>query len=183
MNRKNLLITGASKGLGQEIKNYYLNKDYNLINLSRSKLKNKSNLVNISNDLTNSKKTISTFKKIKKKYKKLDAIICCTGSGKISNDELNKDIIQHYLDLNLFTIINTVNSYLKIYKHQSTKIVIISSIVSKKLLMHLLDIQSLKEHLIILSKFLLKSIQTQKSILILFRLEIFISMEIAGIRN
>ena len=48
MNRKNLLITGASKGLGQEIKNYYLNKDYNLINLSRSKLKNKSNLVNIS---------------------------------------------------------------------------------------------------------------------------------------
>ena len=105
------------------------------------------------------------------------------GLEKISNDELNKDIIQHYLDLNLFTIINTVNSYLKIYKHQSTKIVIISSIVSKKLLMHLLDIQSLKEHLIILSKFLLKSIQTQKSILILFRLEIFISMEIAGIRN
>ncbi len=135
MNRKNLLITGASKGLGQEIKNYYLNKDYNLINLSRSKLKNKSNLVNISNDLTNFKKTISTFKKIKKKYKKLDAIICCTGSGKkISNDELNKDIIQHYLDLNLFTIINTVNSYLKIYKHQSTKIVIISSIVSKKII-------------------------------------------------
>ena len=82
MNRKNLLITGASKGLGQEIKNYYLNKDYNLINLSRSKLKNKSNLVNISNDLTNFKKTISTFKKIKKKYKKLDAIICCTGLKK-----------------------------------------------------------------------------------------------------
>ena len=69
-------------------------------------LKNQSNLVNIRNDLTNSKKTINILKKIKKKYKKLDAIMCCAGSGKkISNDELNKDIIQHYLDLNLFTII------------------------------------------------------------------------------
>jgi 3-oxoacyl-[acyl-carrier protein] reductase len=134
MSRKNLLITGASKGLGKEIKNYYLNKNYNLINLSRSSLKNQSNLVNIRNDLTNFKKTINTFKKVKKKYKKLDAIICCTGSGKkISNDELNKDVIQHYLDLNLFTIINTVNSYLKIFKNQSIKIVIISSIVSKKI--------------------------------------------------
>ena len=40
-----------------------------------------------------------------------------TGSGKkISNDELNKDIIQHYLDLNLFTIINTV----KAWKYEET---------------------------------------------------------------
>lgn len=135
MSEKNILITGASKGLGREIKNYYLNKNFNLINISRSKIKNRINLFNIQNDLTHFQKTLNIFKKIKKNFKHLDAIICCTGSGKkISDDDMNNNIIQHYLDLNLFTIINTINSYLKIYNKKSTKIVIISSIVSKKII-------------------------------------------------
>ena len=114
MRRKNLLITGASKGLGREIKNYYIKKNFNLINISRSNVKDEKNLINI---------------------KSLDAIICCTGSGKkISDDELNDDVIRHYLDLNLLTIINTINSYYKIFKRTNTKIVIISSIVSKKII-------------------------------------------------
>ncbi len=135
MRRRNLLITGASKGLGREIKNYYIKKNFNLINISRSNLKDEKNLINIKNDLTNFRKTLITFKRIKKKFKSLDAIICCTGSGKkVSNDELNDDVIRHYLDLNLLTIINTINSYYKIFKKKNTKIVIISSIVSKKII-------------------------------------------------
>ena len=135
MKTKNILITGGSKGLGKEIVNYYKNKNFNIINISRTKLKNFKNLTNIKNDLTQLKKTIDTFKKIKKKYKTIDAIVCCTGTGKkISNDELNNNVIQHYLNINLFTIINTINSYLKVYKSSKTKIIIISSIASKKII-------------------------------------------------
>ena len=135
MKTKNILITGGSKGLGKEIVNYYKNKNFNIINISRTKLKNFKNLTNIKNDLTQLKKTIDTFKKIKKKYKTIDAIVCCTGTGKkISNDELNNNVIQHYLNINFFTIINTINSYLKVYKSSKTKIIIISSIASKKII-------------------------------------------------
>ena len=135
MKTKNILITGGSKGLGKEIVSYYKNKNFNIINISRTKLKNFKNLTNIKNDLTQLKKTIDTFKKIKKKYKTIDAIVCCTGTGKkISNDELNNNVIQHYLNINFFTIINTINSYLKVYKSSKTKIIIISSIASKKII-------------------------------------------------
>ena len=134
MIKKNIIITGGSKGLGREIKNYYIKKNFNVVDISRTNQKNQLNSANISNDLKNLGKTTSVFKRIKKSYKKLDAIICCTGSGKkISKYELDENVIQHYLNANLFTIINTINSYLKVYKNKSIKIIIISSIVSKKL--------------------------------------------------
>ena len=53
MIKKNLLITGGSKGLGKEIKNYYKNKNFNIVNISRTKLKNSNNLLNAKNNLTN----------------------------------------------------------------------------------------------------------------------------------
>lgn len=135
MIKKNIIITGGSKGLGREIKNYYIKKNFNVVDISRTNQKNQLNSANISNDLKNLGKTTSVFKRIKKSYKKLDAIICCTGSGKkISKDELDENVIQHYLNVNLFTIINTINSYLKVYKNKSIKIIIISSIVSKKII-------------------------------------------------
>jgi len=135
MIKKNIIITGGSKGLGREIKNYYIKKNFNVVDISRTNQKNQLNSANISNDLKNLGKTTSVFKRIKKSYKKLDAIICCTGSGKkISKYELDENVIQHYLNANLFTIINTINSYLKVYKNKSIKIIIISSIVSKKII-------------------------------------------------
>ena len=135
MIKKNIIITGGSKGLGREIKNYYIKKNFNVVDISRTNQKNQLNSANISNDLKNLGKTTGVFKRIKKSYKKLDAIICCTGSGKkISKDELDENVIQHYLNANLFTIINTINSYLKVYKNKSIKIIIISSIVSKKII-------------------------------------------------
>ena len=135
MIKKNLLITGGSKGLGKEIKNYYKNKNFNIVNISRTKLKNSNNLLNVKNDLTNLKNTIKNFKNIKKKFKTIDAIICCTGSGeKISNKQLDNNVIQHYLNINLFTVINTINSYLKVYKNKKTNIIVISSIASKKII-------------------------------------------------
>lgn len=135
MIKKNIIITGGSKGLGREIKNYYIKKNFNVVDISRTNQKNQLNSENISNDLKNLGKTTNVFKRIKKSYKKLDAIICCTGSGKkISKDELDENVIQHYLNTNLFTIINTINSYLKVYKNKSIKIIIISSIVSKKII-------------------------------------------------
>ena len=135
MIKKNIIVTGGSKGLGREIKNYYIKKNFNVVDISRTNQKNQLNSANISNDLKNLGKTTSVFKRIKKSYKKLDAIICCTGSGKkISKCELDENVIQHYLNVNLFTIINTINSYLKVYKNKSIKIIIISSIVSKKII-------------------------------------------------
>ena len=132
---KNIVITGGSKGLGREIKNYYIEKNFNVIDISRTNQKNQLNSINISNDLKNLSKTKNVFKKIYKNFKKLDAIICCTGSGKkISKNELDENIIQHYLNANLFTVINTINSYSRVYKNKSVKIIIISSIVSKKII-------------------------------------------------
>lgn len=68
---KNIVITGASKGIGKKIADYLCEfSDYNIINISRSKNKN-SKIKNYSCDISN----YNEVKKIFKKIKKIDVLI------------------------------------------------------------------------------------------------------------
>ena len=136
MKKKNIIITGGSKGLGREIVEYYRNTNFNVFVLSRTKIKNKyTNVQNFSVDLSKAKKTKKIMQKIRKKCSEIDLVICCTGSGKkISNDEIGNLILKKYFDINFFTISNILDSYLKIYHNKKTKFIVISSIASKKII-------------------------------------------------
>ena len=77
---------------------------------------------------------LETFKLIKKKYPSLDAIIICTGKSKMDkNKNIEKKFINSFR-ANFLTVINSINSYQKIYDNKPIKIIIISSIAGLKVM-------------------------------------------------
>jgi short-subunit dehydrogenase len=129
---KTILITGTSRNLGQYLANYYLLKKLNVIGISK---KTHSNIGRHSYvcDLSNSVKTKALFRKIKKKFKKIDFIISCAGASK-KYYKINENINDwnFAFDNNFYCFTNLLEAYLDIYKRKSTKIVVISSIASSK---------------------------------------------------
>lgn len=134
MTKKNVLISGGSRGLGFELVKRF-SASSNVTVLSRKKHYLKNNINHHSVDLSNYNSALKVFKNLRKKIKKFDTIICCTGSGKkISNDEINKKVLEEYFDINFYTVSNLISSYLKTYNKQKTSIIVISSIASKKII-------------------------------------------------
>ena len=136
MHKKNIIISGGSKGLGRELVDKFSKKGFNVINLSRTVIKNsRNNITNYSVDLSSEKKTINIFKKIKNKIKKIDFIICCAGSGKsVPTGRENKKHWDQSLSDNFFSATNLIEAYLSVYKYKKTKIVLISSIAGIKII-------------------------------------------------
>ncbi len=128
---KTVLITGASRNLGYFLTKFYLEKNFNVICVSK---KTKSQHNNYLCDLSSEIKTLSFFKKIKKKYSKIDLIISCAGNSKKTYkfNETAKDW-NFAFNNNFFCFTNLLDSYLKIYKKKPTKIIVISSIASNKI--------------------------------------------------
>ena len=130
---KSILITGSSKNLGKYLANYYSKKNFNVIGVSKTKKKNlkKNNFIC---DLGNEKKTNLFFKKLKKKFNKIDTIISCAGFSKRTyrKNETSKDWVNAFNN-NFFCFVNLLNAYSNYYKKKPTKIIIISSIVSDKI--------------------------------------------------
>ena len=127
--KKKILIVGSSGNLGGYLFKQ-LKKTNHLLGIGREK--NKNNFT--CKDLSNSNLNFETFRLVKKKYSKLDAIIICTGK---SSKDLAADIDKRFLNSfksNLLTASNTIHSYQKIYKNKPTKIIVISSIAALKVM-------------------------------------------------
>ena len=130
---KTILITGASKNLGKHLKEYYQKKNFNVISVSKNpyRTKNKNSYFC---DLSNSKKTKIFFSKIKKKIKKIDFIISCSGSSKRTY-KYNESVSdwKFAFNNNFYCFTNLLECYLDEFKKKPTKIVVISSIASTKI--------------------------------------------------
>jgi len=131
---KNLLITGASKNLGKYLSEFFLQKDFNVIGVSKKSLplKNKSNSYIC--DLSNYEKTLKLFKNLKKKYNKIDYVISCAGYSKKTYKNIpSKKDWDISLNNNFFSNVNLINCYDKFFLRNNSKLLIISSIVTKKI--------------------------------------------------
>ena len=127
--KKKILIVGSSGNLGRYLFNKLKKTDY-VLGVQRKN--NQKNF--LCKDLANSNVNFETFRLIKKKYSKLDAIIICTGK---SSKDIAVDIDKRFLNSfksNLLTVSNTIESYQKIYKNRPTKIIVISSIAALKVM-------------------------------------------------
>ena len=84
---KNVIITGAGRGLGFEIANYYQNNGANVFAFDKifKKIFLNKKIVKIKCDFSNKKKTINTISKLLKKNK-IDILINCAAIT-ISNVE------------------------------------------------------------------------------------------------
>jgi 3-oxoacyl-[acyl-carrier protein] reductase len=130
---KTILITGSSKNLGNYLANYYLKKKFNVIGISKKK---KLNILTNSYicDLSSATRVNKLFKKIKKKFKKIDLIISCAGNSKKTYAVYESiDDWKSAFNNNFYSFINLIDAYIKIYKKNPTKIIAISSIASSKI--------------------------------------------------
>lgn len=127
--KRKILIIGSSGNFGKYLFQK-LKKNNSVIGVQNKPDKKKY----ICEDLSISKLNIDTFKLIKKKHAKLDAIIICTGKSQRSQaKEIEENFIESFKS-NFLTVANSINSYLKVYKNKSTKIIVISSIAAIKII-------------------------------------------------
>ena len=130
---KTILITGATRNLGNYLARHYQKKNFNVIGVSRkSKVSSGQNFYAC--DLSDANKTKNLFLKLKKKFKKIDLIISCAGvSKKTYKENENINDWKFAFDNNFYCFTNLLECYLDIYKKKTTKIIVISSIASNKI--------------------------------------------------
>jgi len=80
LSKKNIVITGAAQGIGLELSDYFLNNNYNVINLDIKKSLNKD-VSNIIFDLNKIEQIPNLVKKLYKKNKHIDVLINNARSG------------------------------------------------------------------------------------------------------
>ena len=128
--RKNIIVTGASSGLGNFLARKLEKENNNVINLSR---KNVKNIKSFECDLSNEFELELCFKKIKKHFKKIDCIIFCAGKSSFKSKNIQSRWIQSLKD-NLLSVVFTIDIFSRFYKMKKLDIIIFSSIAGKKIL-------------------------------------------------
>jgi 3-oxoacyl-[acyl-carrier protein] reductase len=129
--KKNIFITGSSSGIGFELAKNFLDLGFEVIINSNNltNLKNASKTLNncsyFLGDLTEENSIKKIIKGIKKKYKKIDFLICNYGQSNFKKNHLD---FSHAFKNNFFPTINTINFSFPILKNNKSKIICISSI-------------------------------------------------------
>ena len=128
---KIIFITGSSKGIGFGLAKHYFSKGYKVIINSNNLFNLKTASKKLDNcsyykcNLTNEAKVKNLFLKLKKKYKKIDVLICNYGNSNFKNNDSD---LKFALENNFFTTFNTIKYALPLLKSKKSKIVCISSI-------------------------------------------------------
>ena len=129
--KKVVFISGSSSGIGYGMAKRFLSRGLTVILNSNNKknlLKASRSLNNCDyfvSDITNKKSILSMVKKIKKKYNRIDYLICNYGNSNFKN---NNHDIKHAFEHNFFSSVETIYSFLPLLKKNTSKIICISSI-------------------------------------------------------
>lgn len=129
--KKTVFISASSSGIGYHLAKEYKSIGYNVIINGKNLSKLKKASVSLDEcsyflgDLTDKNKIKVIIKKIKKKYKYIDVLICNLGS---SNFKKNNDNFKHALKYNFFSTTNLIDYSKTILKKNVSKIICISSI-------------------------------------------------------
>jgi NAD(P)-dependent dehydrogenase (short-subunit alcohol dehydrogenase family) len=128
---KTVFISGSSSGIGYGIAKRFMELGFEII-INGS---NKKNLIKASNslcgcayfvsDITNKESIESMVKKIKKKFRKIDYLICNYGNSNFKN---NNEDFEYAFKHNFFSSINTIDCFFPLLKKNQSKIICISSI-------------------------------------------------------
>lgn len=131
MKKKIILITGSSSGIGFGLAEKFLETGNEIIICSNNSKKLKKASIKLKNckyfkiDLSKELSIKKSIKKIKKRFKKIDTLICNYGD---SNFKKNNSDFNYALNNNFFSTTNTIKYLLPLLKNNSSKIICISSI-------------------------------------------------------
>ncbi len=127
--KKKIIITGGSSGIGKFITKKILSENFYVINLTRKKLNIKSKFYEniIVKDLTSTTEVDKVFKLIKKRHKKIYALINNAGA---TFPGYNLENFKKNIEINLITVFYLSKKVTEIIEKYG-KIINISSIASK----------------------------------------------------
>lgn len=132
---KIVLVTGCSSGIGREISNILTNRGYTVVASARniSNLEDLSASLKLEVDVTNKNSIKQAIQQIVKEYGQIDILVNNAGysiRGALEEVEVNE--IQKMFDVNVFGIINMIQSVLPYMRQQKNgKIINIGSISGK----------------------------------------------------
>lgn len=119
--KKNIIITGASSGIGLALKNHFKAEGHNVFGISKSE-------DDFSCDVSNFDAMKKVFEDISQKIDRIDIIIACAGFGIYGAIELiDNATVQKEYDVNVMGVINTIQCALPLMREDG-KIINISSI-------------------------------------------------------
>ena len=125
MYKRVVVITGASSGIGEELKNLYSLQGDTVINISKSAVLDK---FNYQCDVSDKQQVVNTFESIYKNFGRVDVLINCAGFGVFGAIELTEEEKSRKIfDVNYFGTLWCCQSALK-YMQKGAKIINISSV-------------------------------------------------------
>ena len=121
--KKTVLITGASTGIGRAIGEELLDRNCNLVLTARrvsvikewvDNFKNpKANVLILKNDVTDKTDVAEAYKKIIEKFKNVDVAILNSGVGKsITPKNFNSEIAEKIMNTNFLGVVYWINQFL-----------------------------------------------------------------------
>ena len=130
---KKVVISGSSGHLGGYLSRKFMEKNFHVIGISRSKDVSFKLKEFYKCDLSRDENVKTVLKKIKKKHKKIDLFICCSGFSKKNYvKEISSNSFIESFKNNFFSFSNILEYYSKNFNYSSTKFIVISSIAGVK---------------------------------------------------
>lgn len=129
---KNIILTGASDGLGKEFAKKCLQEgDINIIAICRTKPDYDCD--HISTDLTDDKSIENSCNIIKEKYKKIDALINCAGVPGVQKlEEVTYDVLDDLMKINVLAPIYLATQLITLIKESEADILNVGSTIGTK---------------------------------------------------
>lgn len=128
---ENIILTGASDGLGKEFAKLCIKEGMNIIALCRTMPDYKCDF--IKTDLTNEASIINACNKIKEKYKKIDVLVNCAGVPGIEKlNEITYSCLENLMKINSIAPMFLTSQLIDLIKYSEADILNIGSTIGLK---------------------------------------------------
>lgn len=125
---KNIILTGASDGLGKEFAKICIDKGYNVIALCRTKPDYDCDFISM--DLTKEESMVHACNIIKEKYNKFDALINCAGVPGIQDlDKITYDCLENLMKINSIAPMFLTSQLIQLIKDNEADIINVGSTI------------------------------------------------------
>lgn len=131
MNKKVIVITGSSSGIGATLADYFQQKGHSVYGLSRSK-KDKVTFKHIATDVTSKENVIQSIQQIINEAGRIDVLINNAGVGMLGAiEDVTREDLEKLMNVNVMGVIHTLQATLPLMRLQkSGHILNVSSIAS-----------------------------------------------------
>jgi len=131
MNKKVIVITGSSSGIGETLANHFVDKGHTVYGLSRSRKENLQ-FQHLATDVTNKENVFQSIQQIINETGRIDVLINNAGVGMLGAiEDVLKDDLDKLLNVNLYGVIYTMQAVLPYMRKQGFgHILNVSSIAS-----------------------------------------------------